>query len=126
MKRIFVTICILVCCVVASLAEARIVFSSEKTHDFGTIKEDGGAVSVEFPFVNDGDTPLVIISATASCGCTQPKYPTEPIKPGKKGVIKVTYLPQGRPGEFDKLIKVRTNAKNGKKVSLKITGVVVP
>lgn len=126
MKRIFVTICILVCCVVASLAEARIVFSSEKSHDFGTIKEDGGAVSVEFPFVNDGDTPLVIISATASCGCTQPKYPTEPIKPGKKGVIKVTYLPQGRPGEFDKLIKVRTNAKNGKKVSLKITGVVVP
>lgn len=126
MKRIFVTICILVCCVVASLAEARIVFSGEKTHDFGTIKEDGGAVSVEFPFVNDGDTPLVIISATASCGCTQPKYPTEPIKPGKKGVIKVTYLPQGRPGEFDKLIKVRTNAKNGKKVSLKITGVVVP
>lgn len=81
---------------------------------------------MEFPFVNDGDTPLVIISATASCGCTQPKYPTEPIKPGKKGVIKVTYLPQGRPGEFDKLIKVRTNAKNGKKVSLKITGVVVP
>ena len=77
-------------------------------------------------FVNDGDTPLVIISANATCGCTRPKYPTDPVKPGGKGVIKVTYLPKGRPGEFEKTVKVRTNSKKNKKVVLKISGVVVP
>lgn len=126
MKRIFATLAILFCCVSFALADSQITFSAEKKHDFGNIKEDGGPVTTEFAFVNTGDTPLVIISATASCGCTHPKYPTDPIKPGGKGVIKVTYLPKGRPGEFNKSIKVRTNAKNAKKVTLRISGVVIP
>jgi hypothetical protein len=69
---------------------------------------------------------LVIVSATASCGCTKPVYPTDPIKPEKKGKLKVTYNPSGRPGEFNKTIKVRTNAPKSKRVSLKITGTVIP
>jgi hypothetical protein len=32
-----------------------------------------------FIFKNTGDTPLVIYSAEASCGCTQPGYPKEPV-----------------------------------------------
>lgn len=98
----------------------------EKAFDFGYIKEEGGPVRHEFEFINTGDQPLVIISATASCGCTRPKYPTEPIRPGKKGKITVTYLPQGRPGEFDKAVKVKTNCKKSKKFTLKISGTVVP
>jgi hypothetical protein len=97
-----------------------------KTHDFGTIQEAKGQVSYEFEFENSGDKPLVIVSATASCGCTKPVYPTDPIKPGKKGKLKVTYNPSGRPGEFNKTIKVRTNAPKSKRVSLKITGTVIP
>lgn len=97
---------------------------AEKDYNFGIVAEKGGPVSHSFEFTNTGTAPLVIISATASCGCTRPTYPTEPIAPGKKGVIKVTYLPDGRPGEFDKVIKVRTNAKETKKVSLKIHGTV--
>lgn len=104
---------------------AQISFA-QKTHDFGNIPEDGGAVTCEFDFTNTGDAPLVIVSATASCGCTQPKFPAEPVKPGKTGKITVKYLPQNRPGEFDKTIKVRTNAKNAKKVSLRISGTVIP
>lgn len=102
------------------------VHFSEKSWDFGYIKEAKGPVSHEFEFTNTGDVPLVIISASASCGCTRPDYPTAPVKPGKKGKIKVTYNPSGRPGEFVKDIKVRTNAKNGKRVTLKISGVVIP
>ena len=97
----------------------------EKQYNFGYVPENGGPVSHFFEFTNTGDAPLVIISATASCGCTRPTYPTEPIAPGKTGKIKVTYLPEGRPGEFDKVIKVRTNAKESKKISLKIKGNVV-
>lgn len=96
----------------------------EKEFNFGFIPEDGGPVTHFFEFTNTGDAPLVIISATASCGCTRPSYPTEPIAPGKKGKIKVTFIPEGRPGEFEKVIKVRTNDKESKKISLKIVGTV--
>lgn len=98
----------------------------EKSHDFGNIPEKGGAVNYEFEFTNTGNAPLAIISATASCGCTRPSFPKEPVKPGKKGTVKVTFLPDGRPGEFHKDVKIRTNAPKNKKVVLKITGVVIP
>ena len=98
----------------------------EKDYNFGAIPEKGGAVTHFFEFTNTGDAPLVILSATASCGCTRPAYPTDPIAPGKTGKIKITYLPDGRPGEFDKMVKVKTNAKITKKVILRIKGTVVP
>lgn len=99
---------------------------AEKEYNFGIVPINGGGVSHSFEFTNTGDAPLVIISATASCGCTRPTYPTEPIAPGKKGKIKVTYLPEGRPGEFNRVVKVRTNDKNAKKISLVIKGTVKP
>lgn len=82
------------------------------THDFGTFSENEPVVSYEFVFTNTGDAPLVIHQAIASCGCTVPDYTKEPILPGKKGSIKVTYNGAGRyPGHFKKSITIRTNAK---------------
>lgn len=106
-------------------APASVVFV-KKSHDFGNIKEDGGPVSYEFVFTNEGESPLVIISATASCGCTMPRYPKAPIAAGKSEKIRITYLPKGRPGEFNKSVKVRTNDPKNKRVTLHISGVVVP
>lgn len=104
---------------------AGITFSTLR-HDFGTIREADGPVTYVFKFTNNGDAPLVIISADAACGCTKPKFDKEPVAPGKSGTISVKYLPAGRPGEFTKTIKVRTNAKGSKNVKLKITGTVIP
>ena len=101
-----------------------IAMFTEKNHDFGYIKEEKGAVSHDFEFENVGDEPLIILSATASCGCTRPEYPTKPIKPGKKGKIKVTFSPIGRPGPFRKEIRVKTNGRN-KMVRLHIEGSVI-
>jgi hypothetical protein len=103
-------------------AEATFVV---KSHDFGTIKEANGPVSCTFEFINTGDKPLLIIDATASCGCTRPEYPTKPIKPGKKGKIKVTYSPIGRPGSFKKSVKIKTNGKE-RTTTLRIEGTVIP
>lgn len=97
----------------------------QTTHNFGTIKENGGAVTCEFPFVNEGQGNLVIFNATAECGCTRPTYPKQPIAPGKSGVVKVTYNPIGRPGAFDKMVTIKTNGKPGK-IRLKIKGTVMP
>ncbi len=129
MKRLtslFLSIFLTAVSMVAADSGAQIHFI-EKSHEFGTIKEVNGPVSYEFEFTNKGDQPLVIISATASCGCTRPTFPKEPIKPGKSGKIKVTYNPAGRPGEFDRSIKLKTNVKGkDKRVVLKITGVTIP
>lgn len=99
---------------------------AQTTHDFGVISENGGPVTCDFVFTNTGDGPLVILSASASCGCTRPDYPKKPVKAGKKDKITVTYNPKGRPGEFTKNITVRTNVKGKKKVTLKIKGNVTP
>lgn len=94
-------------------------------YDFGNIREDGGPVSCEFEFVNDGSGNLAIVSASAECGCTKPEFPMQPIAPGKKGKIKVTYAPLGRPGAFEKVVTVKSNGKP-KKSYLKIRGTVIP
>ena len=99
---------------------------TQTTHDFGVIPENGGSVTTTFEFTTPGDGPLLILNASASCGCTRPEYPRKPVKPGKKDKITVTYNPKGRPGEFTKNVTVRTNVKGKKKVVLKIKGNVTP
>ena len=99
---------------------------TQTTHDFGVIPENGGSVTTTFEFTNPGDGPLLILNASASCGCTRPEYPRKPVKPGKKDKITVTYNPKGRPGEFTKNVTVRKNVKGKKKVVLKIKGNVTP
>lgn len=96
---------------------------AEKVFDFGKIKEKGGLVSHEFTFTNDGDGNLVILKATAECGCTRPSYSDAPVAPGKTGKLKVSYNPLGRPGSFEKVVTV-TSSGNPSKVRLKIRGVV--
>lgn len=119
--------------VIAAMAAGALTATAEskinlptKSHDFGNINEKAGSVSYDFTFTNDGDTPLVILDARAECGCTRPDIPKEPVQPGKTAKIKVTYLPDGRPGEFVKTVKVTTNDPTSKRVKLKISGVVVP
>lgn len=108
----------------ATVGYAEATFQ-ETAHDFGVIKEAKGPVSHTFKFTNTGTTPLVIVQATASCGCTRPEYPTKPIKPGKSGNVKVTFNPAGRPGAFKKLVKIKTNGREHRS-TLVITGTVTP
>lgn len=108
----------------AAKKKAEITFK-EMSYNFGNVRERGGEVSHEFVFENTGDANLVILDATADCGCTVPSYPKNPVAPGKKGKIKVTFNPLLRPGGFTKVVTVKSNAKN-KRVRLKITGVVNP
>lgn len=69
--------------------EAKFDFK-ETDWDFGTLTQ-GEIVEHSFKFTNVGNEPLVISSVRASCGCTVPDYSREPIKPGKTGVIKVSF-----------------------------------
>ena len=85
----------------------------EKTqHNFGVFSEDTAIVSYDFVFTNVGKAPLIIHQASASCGCTVPEYTLEPVMPGEKGKITVTYNGKGRrPGVFRKSITIHNNGK---------------
>jgi hypothetical protein len=96
----------------------------EETFDFGTVKEGPVAEHV-FEFKNTGKEPLIVQSASASCGCTTPEWPKEPIMPGKKGKIVVRYNTQGRVGPFNKIVYLTSNAVSDKeRYELYIKGTV--
>lgn len=81
-------------------------------HNFGVFAQDTAIVTHEFVFTNVGKSPLIIHQASASCGCTVPEYTLEPIMPGEKGKITVTYNGKGRrPGVFRKSITIHNNGK---------------
>ena len=81
-------------------------------HNFGVFAQDTAVVSHEFVFTNVGKAPLIIHQASASCGCTVPEYTLEPVMPGEKGKITVTYNGKGRrPGVFRKSITIHNNGK---------------
>jgi len=82
-------------------------FASE-SHDFGTINE-GDKVEHIFKFTNEGKAPLIISSATASCGCTVPEWPKEPIGVGQEGEIKVVFNSKGKPGIQNKTVTITAN-----------------
>jgi hypothetical protein len=93
----------------AAMSQRPVIRFETKSHDFAKIKEDGGKVTHIFDFTNTGKSPLVISKVEASCGCTTPTWSKEPIEPGKKGSVTVTYNPAGRPGAFTKTITVYSN-----------------
>lgn len=117
-------ICIFNLKLIAQENSANILFEKEK-HDFGIIHEEKGSVSYEFEFKNIGSEPLIISKVNASCGCTTPEWPKEPILPNKKGVIKAKYDPNNRPGPFNKTITVVSNAIQTNKILI-ISGEVIP
>ena len=77
--------------------------------NFGKIT-DGEKVEFSFRFRNTGNHPLIVSSASASCGCTVPEKPEEPVKPGETGFIKVAFNSQGRVGDTHKEVTVTSNA----------------
>lgn len=114
MKKYLFTAFLMLCSLVSfaqQANEAEIKFD-KTSHDFGIFTESNSKVTCTFTFTNTGNKLLVIHQAIASCGCTAPEYPKEPIKPGESGKIVVTYNGEGRfPGHFRKSITIRSNAK---------------
>ncbi|MEN9914321.1 MAG: hypothetical protein RL528_1070 [Bacteroidota bacterium] len=94
-------------------------------HDYGKVIVDTDNKAF-FTVTNTGDKPLIIESVFASCGCTRPKKPENPIPPGKSDRIEVVFHP--RDGQLDaqeKSITVSANTDSKMEV-LKIKAFVLP
>jgi hypothetical protein len=100
----------------------EVVQFTKLKHDFGKIKQNA-PVTYDFAFKNVGGKPVVIESATASCGCTTPKWPTKPVVKNKTEKITAGFN-AAAPGPFEKTITVKV-AGYEQPVELKITGEVL-
>jgi hypothetical protein len=93
-----------------------------EVYDFGKIKQ-GTPVHCDFIFKNISKTPITVASATASCGCTTPTKPEQPILPGKTDKIIAGYN-AANAGVFEKTIFITFEGASNPK-ELKIKGEVV-
>ncbi|HWK04432.1 MAG TPA: DUF1573 domain-containing protein [Puia sp.] len=94
----------------------------ELAYDFGKIKQ-GAPVTHDFNFTNTSDAPVIIESATPSCGCTTPVKPEGAIPKGKDNKITAGFN-AANVGPFNKSITVKV-AGIDLPVQLKITGEVL-
>ena len=112
--------------VVAAGADGELpVMTFESTeYDFGTVKE-GEVVDYIFKFTNTGSFPLIISKATATCGCTVPQWPKDPIGVGESGEIRVKFNTLNRTNQQTKYVNINANTKP-EVTRLKISGNVIP
>ncbi|SHG12825.1 DUF1573 domain-containing protein [Pedobacter caeni] len=101
-------------------ADAAVMTFDSGVYNFGKIAP-GEKVHYSYKFKNTGKSPLIISNATATCGCTIPEPPKEPIQPGATGEIKVVFDSTGKFGMQDKVITVTSNA-NPAIAELHLTG----
>lgn len=88
----------------------KITFAEKGIYNFGTLTE-GAVVEHVFTFTNTGEFPLIINNVTASCGCTTPDWPHEPVAPGAKSSVRVRFNSRGKSGEQNKTVTIFANTE---------------
>ncbi len=87
--------------------------------------KEGDQVKHLIEFTNTGKSPLIISSYHVPCSCTKLELPKEPILPGQKGNIILSYDTNGQSFYQDREIRLEMNTKK-KTVKLRIKLYVEP
>lgn len=88
--------------------------------DFGTFdKSEIKETNIEVK--NIGDTPLVILDVSTTCGCTAATYDKRPAKPGETLRVGIKMTPKDT-GFFDEVVTIKYNSINNQPVKVKIKG----
>ncbi len=102
---------------------AYLQFDGRK-YDFVTVKRKKmPSMTINFPFTNTGNAPLVILKVDVSCGCLTPAFSRQPVMPGGKGSVRITIDVRSQRGDFNKIVFIKSNAVNDVEL-LKITGYI--
>jgi hypothetical protein len=91
---------------VFSQTPSTTVTFEERVHDFGNILEKNGKATHVFIFHNNGKTPVVLNDIYSGCGCIGRVLSKDPVKPGGKGKVTITFDPEYKSGFFSKEITV--------------------
>lgn len=94
----------------AMLENPTAIEFEDPEHDFGEISL-GSSVEFSFKFKNTGESPLIIQSVKAACGCTVLKdWPKEAILPGESAEIPVVFTAK-YPGNQKKYVSIIANTR---------------
>jgi hypothetical protein len=106
----------------SSLAAQPKLEVTESKKNFGSVKR-GEIIKNIYEISNTGDQPLLITTADVACSCTSVDYPREPILPGKKTIITVTFNTTTVYGRQDRIVTLTSNDPRGT-VKLRFKGTV--
>ncbi len=106
----------------SSLAAQPKLEVAESKKNFGSVKR-GEVIKNLYEISNTGDQPLLITAAEVACSCTSVDYPKEPIVPGKKTTITVTFNTTTVYGRQDRIVTLSSNDPRGA-VKLRFKGTV--
>lgn len=135
MKSLFIP---LFCCI-AFLASTRVsaqgLRNIDNTANAGKVEwgdrqaklgqiPQGVPVTREFTVTNISKEDLKILSVHPGCHCTAADFSQEPVKPGKTTIIRLTFDAQ-IPGDFYKIVSVKTNFDPDNAVALVLIGKVI-
>ena len=70
---------------------------------------------------NTGDSPLVIVDVSTTCGCTAATYDKRPAKPGETLRVGIKMTPKDT-GFFDEVVTIKYNSINNQPVKVGIKG----
>jgi hypothetical protein len=107
--------------------EARTLFPYavlEQTEvDFGIVTE-GSPIQGTIRITNEGEVELLVVKVRGSCGLMIGSWPAEPVGQGEQLQISFRY-DSSRPGPFERLVTIHTNAWQ-KDLVVKVRGEVLP
>ncbi len=115
---------VLFLCVVGGLQLSAKIEWLSKDYNYGVFKESDGPRDGSVSFVNKGPEAVFINRVRPGCGCTEAEFTQGIIEPGDTATVRFTYNPKGRPGSFDKAIKVFVGKENEVHV-IRLRGTVV-
>ncbi|MDI1355515.1 MAG: DUF1573 domain-containing protein [bacterium] len=104
-----------------AISQPKIVITDSKKN-FGSVKR-GTLVKNSYELENAGDQPLLITDMEVSCSCTSTEYTKQPILPGQKTTLVITFNTASVYGRQDRLVFLKSNAP-GADVKLRFKGFV--
>ena len=99
---------LLVAACVSAVAQPRFTSNTEE-YRFGQV-EWKHPVTAQYDIMNTGDQPLILTEVEPDCACTATQWTRNPIAPGGKGTVSVTFDAEAL-GHFQKSVAVFTNAE---------------
>ena len=94
----------------------------EEVFHFDTVVA-GEVVQHRFFFSNMGKAPLIFRNGYSTCGCTNPTFPKEPVKPGQASYVYISFNTRGKSGDQDAKVYFQTNESN-REIVLHLKGYV--
>ena len=109
---------IVVCCFFSAVLTSGLfaqtdnasVMVKQNEFDFGYVYEADGALVVTFKLVSRGEKPLKI-NRIVSPSFQIVGYTKDSLRKGEEGMVKVKFVPYHKSGDFQKTVKVFSNAK---------------